>query len=321
MSMPSQGKEAVPISVRPMLEADLADARRIFRVAFGTFLGVPNPEEFWADREYVFTRWRTDPGAALVAETNGAPAGSNFATNWGSFGFFGPLTVRPELWNQRIAQKLLGPTMDLFAAWGVREAGLFTFAQSPKHIGLYQKFGFWPRFLTAVMSKSVIERKASFLSFSLLSEADQEQALRACRELTGSIYEGLDVTPEIWAIRSQNLGETLLLWGGDSLDAFAVCHCGEGTEAGKDSCFVKFAAVRPGPGADKAFERLLDECESLASDRGLRRLEAGVNLGRSKAYRRMLERGFRTDMQGVAMHRPASPAYNRPDVLVIDDWR
>ena len=199
MSMPSQGKEAVPISVRPMLEADLADARRIFRVAFGTFLGVPNPEEFWADREYVFTRWRTDPGAALVAETNGAPAGSNFATNWGSFGFFGPLTVRPELWNQRIAQKLLGPTMDLFAAWGVREAGLFTFAQSPKHIGLYQKFGFWPRFLTAVMSKSVIERKASFLSFSLLSEADQEQALRACRELTGSIYEGLDVTPEIWA--------------------------------------------------------------------------------------------------------------------------
>jgi GNAT superfamily N-acetyltransferase len=321
MPMPSQSREAASVSVRPMEEGDLVDARRIFRVAFGTFLGVPNPEEFWADREYVFTRWHARPDAALVAETEGGLAGSNFAAQWGSFGFFGPLTIRPELWNQRIAQRLLGPTMDLFSKWGVREAGLFTFAHSTKHIGLYQKFGFWPRFLTAVMSKGVKDRKAPPLKFSLLSGPEQEQAKGACRELTGSIYEGLDVTTEIEAIRSQNLGDTILLWGGDSLEAFAVCHCGEGTEAGRDSCYVKFAAVRTGPHAGNAFDRLLDACESLASERGLGRLEAGVNLSRIGAYRQMLERGFRTEIQGVAMHRPDSPAYNRPDIFVLDDWR
>ena len=161
MSTPSATTES-SVFIRPMKEADLGEARRIFRLAFGTFLGVQDhPEAFWADREYVFTRWRADPGAALIAEENGKLAGSNFATHWGSFGFFGPLTVRPDLWDQHIAQKLLAPTMELFEKWDLRETGLFTFAHSPKHIGLYQKFGFWPRFLTAIMSVEVTGKATS----------------------------------------------------------------------------------------------------------------------------------------------------------------
>ena len=126
---------------------------------------------------------------------------------------------------------------------------------------------------------------------------------------------------EIRSVKEQNLGETVLLWGGDSLDAFAVCHCGEGSEAGRNTCFIKFAAVRPGSDAENQFEHLLDVCEALAAERGLQRMEAGVNLNRSQAYRQMLRRGFRTDIQGVAMHKPDSHAYNRPDAFVVDDWR
>jgi hypothetical protein len=92
----SQNQPASNVSIRAMHRTDLEEARKIFRVAFGTFLGVPEPESFWADREYVFTRWQADPEAALVAEVNGRLAGSNFVTNWGSFGFFGPLTILPE---------------------------------------------------------------------------------------------------------------------------------------------------------------------------------------------------------------------------------
>src|SRR5581483_3409468 len=136
----------------------------------------------------------------------------------------------------RIAQKLLAPTMDLFESWGAKETGLFTFAQSPKHIALYQKFGYWPRFLTALMSRpvnleSVARKQASFVKFSALSEAAQKEALDACRKLSDAIYSGLDLTSEIRAVKDRNLGDTLLVWSGSSLDAFAVCHCGEGTEA------------------------------------------------------------------------------------------
>jgi hypothetical protein len=171
------------------------------------------------------------------------------------------------------------------------------------------------------MSKDVNKREASWTKYSAVNEGDGTQVLSACRKLTDSIYEGLDVTTEIRSVRHQGLGETILMWGGSSLDAFAVCHCGEGTEAGKNTCYVKFAAVQPGPGAENNFNSLLDACEALAAERGLQRIEAGVNLNRGGAYRHMLQRGFRTDIQGVAMHKPDAAAYNRPDIYLMDDWR
>lgn len=321
MSTPAQGKSAEPI-IRQMRESDVATAASIVRVAFGTFLGVPDPNSFAADKDYVATRWRMNPAAALAAELDGALAGSNFGTCWGNFAFFGPLTVRPEFWNRGIAQSLLAATMDLFDAWGVREAGLFTFAQSSKHVHLYQKFGFWPRFLTAIMEKPAVSPSADpWRKYSDLDESGRLQALQACIALTGSVFEGLDVTSEIRSVLDQQLGETVLIWNDDTLDAFAVCHCGAGTEAGAGVCYVKFGAVRPGKNVESAFGQLLRACEALAVEQGLKRIEAGVNLGRGPCYRRLLEHGFRTQIQGVAMHKPDSPGYNRPDVYVLDDWR
>ncbi len=90
----------------------------------------------------------------VAARDAGRLIGSNVATRWGSFGFFGPLTVLPEYWDRGVAQQLLQATMEIFDGWGLRHSGLFTFPQSAKHIGLYQKFGYWPRYLTAVMART-----------------------------------------------------------------------------------------------------------------------------------------------------------------------
>jgi hypothetical protein len=84
---------------------------------------------------------------------------------------------------------------------------------------------------------------------------------------------------------------------------------------------VKFGAIRPGPRASEHFERLLDACEALAATQGVARLIAGMNIGRHEAYRQMIRRGFRTDLQGVAMQRGNEAGYNRPGVFLIDDWR
>src|ERR1700730_4279075 len=129
------------VSVRPLAESDLPAADEIMRVAFGTFLGVPEPRTFMGDAAFVQPRWRSTPTAAFCAELDGEVVGSNFATRWGSFGFFGPLTVRVDLWDRGVATRLMEPVMDLFERWGVRHAGLFTFPESPKHVGLYNRFG------------------------------------------------------------------------------------------------------------------------------------------------------------------------------------
>jgi len=222
------------VTIRPLQEADLPSADRIFRRAFATFLGAPDPITFFGDVDYVRTRWLADRSAALGAELEGELVGSNFATSWGSVGFFGPLTVRPDLWDRGIGKSLLEQTMDLFGRWGTKHIGLFTFAQSAKHIGLYQRFGFWPRFLTAVMSKPIEDRRPE-LQWSVYSDVPGSGRMafrRSCEMLTDSVHPGLDLQREIRAVDEQKLGDTVLLSRSGVLVGLAVCHCGASSEAG-----------------------------------------------------------------------------------------
>jgi len=306
-----------------MRQDDVAAADRVFRLAFGTYLGLPDPMQFAGDADWVGMRWRVEPSAAFVAEHEGAVVGSVLAVHWGSVGFFGPVSVRPDLWDRGIAGQLLEPLMERFAAWRLTHAGLFTFAQSAKHVGLYGRFGFYPRFLTVVMAKPVVPPAAprGWTAFSALAEGDRVESLARCRELASSLHPGLDLSAEIGSVHAYRLGDTVLVGTGDRLTGMAVCHVGAGSEAGSQTCYVKFAAVRPGTDAGKHFDELLDACEAFARTRGVATLVAGTNLAREGAYRRMKERGFRTVLQGVRMDRPNEPGYSRPDVWAIDDWR
>jgi GNAT superfamily N-acetyltransferase len=323
MKTQSEGTAKGDIRVRPLQEADLSSADYIMRLAFGTFLGAPDPASFFGDVSYVRTRWKANPAAAFAAELNNEVAGSNFATSWGSVGFFGPLTIRPDLWDKGIGKRLMEPVMACFEKWQTKHAGLFTFANSQKHIGLYQRFGFYPRFLTAIMSKPVepTRRASAWTRFSDVSVSERPALLDDCGGLTNAIYEGLDVGHEIRAVANQNLGDSLLLWDDGKLTGIAVCHFGAGTEAGSGRCYVKFAAVRPGSHAEGHFNRLLDACEELASSKNLSRLVAGVNTARHEAYREMLARGLHADILGVVMGKPNDACYNRSGVYLIDDWR
>lgn len=310
------------LSVRVLQDGDLGVADHICRVAFGTFLGLDDPASFMGDAGYVRTRWRSNPASSLAAERDGELVGSNFATRWGSFGFFGPLSVRPDLWGAGVGQRLLESTMLLFDQWRTTHEGLFTFGQSPKHVHLYQKYGFWPRYLTAIMAKPVEggAKHADWTTLSSYSELQQQDLIGSCSQLTDSVYSGLDLTAEIEAVRRQRLGDTVLLLSGSTVDAFAVCHVGSGTEAGGDTCYVKFGVSDARHGAG-GFERLLSAIEDFAATQRIHTLSAGINTARHLAYRSMLSHGFRTQLQGVAMQRPNEPGFNKPEVWIMDDWR
>jgi len=311
------------VVIRPLTEADLADADRVFRVAFGTFLGAAEPQRFFGDADFVRTRWHADSDAAFAAVREGRLVGSNFAANWGSVGFFGPLTVDPACWNQGVAKLLLEPTVELFDSWGTRHAGLFTFAQSAMHVGLYQRFGFWPRFLTAVLSRPIRPPAPAHpgTRMSDLAGDARSGALASVRELTDAVYPGLDLTREIMSVLNQGLGDVVLIDDTAALQGVAICHIGAGTEAGGGNCYVKFGAVRPGQHAARQFELLVGACDRLAADKGAAALAVGANAGRDKAWKALAQRGFRTGIQGVTMHRPNEAGYCHSDSYVIDDWR
>jgi GNAT superfamily N-acetyltransferase len=322
MSTTADSARPQPV-IAPLGEPDLREAARIVRVAFGTFLGAPDPETFWADRDYVYGRWHAPHVAAFGATLDGNLVGSNFATQWGSVGFFGPLTVRPDLHDRGIAQALLAKTVDQFDAWGTTHSGLFTFSQSAKHVALYQKFGFYPRFLTAIMFAPARQSGPvpGASRFSALSPEGKAEVLRASREVTDTLYPGPDLSGEIAATDAQGLGNTVFLEVASGLAAFAICHFGRRSEAGKGFCFIKFGAVRATPWADKDFGRMLDAAEALAVSAGMPNVLAGANLARQEAYQHLAARGFCTAVQGVNMHRRNEPGYCRPGVYIIDDWR
>jgi len=219
------------VTIRQLREDEVLAARRISSLAFGTFLGVSETEDLRSDTNYIGTRLKADPTSAFAAEVEGSLVGSNIATNWGSVGTFGPLTVLPDYWDRGIGSRLMEPVVELFSKWDVKHRGLFTFAQSPKHIGLYQKYGFWPRFLSVVMSKSVNPRgeQGQWSRYSEANESDQRSLLNACYEITDAIYDGFDVERQFHAVQAQQLGDTVLLWHRDTVVGFGVSHCGPGT--------------------------------------------------------------------------------------------
>jgi GNAT superfamily N-acetyltransferase len=310
-----------PVKVGPLKESEIEEADRIVRLAFGTFLGVPNPLDFMGDRTFMAPRWHSPHVKVIAARDGGRLIGSNVVTRWGSFGFFGPLTVLPEYWDRGVAQQLLQATMTVFDRWGLRHTGLFTFPQSAKHVGLYQKFGYWPRYLTAIMTKTPEVKKGDGpVLMSALPKSQREQAILACAKLTHKIDKGLDITGEIRALLKQRTGEVVLTTARGAVDAFAVCLTGPGSEGGAKTCFIKFGAARGNAGAGERFDKLLEACEAFAASRGTT-VEAGVNLAREDACQRMRARGYRTITQGVAMQRPHADGFNRADAYIIDDWR
>jgi N-acetylglutamate synthase-like GNAT family acetyltransferase len=302
---------------------DLAAADRVLRLAFGTIRGLSDPSAAFGDADYVHTRFRAAPECAWVAEIDGDVVGSVFAACWGSFGFFGPLSVDPSFWDRGIGSRLLRPVLEAFASWDVRQAGLFTFADSAKHLGLYQKHGFWPGPLTAVTAKAV--GPTAPVPYALVSnelENGQGVVLDEIRTLTDQVCAGLDLDREILAVDEQRIGDTLLVRRDVTVEAMAVCHAGAGSEAGSDTCYVKFAAVRPDGDAQGRFGRLLGACEAYAAESGLGRLVAGVNTGRLHAYRYLLAHGFRLEQTGVSMwQHPERPHFHTPAHYVIDDLR
>ena len=313
--------------VRPLAEADLIEADRINRVAFGVFFGLEDPATFRGDGEVVRGRFRTSPHTAFAGELDGRLVACGFVMDWGSVAILGPLTVDVPYWGQGIARAMMTPMLDWIDEGGFDFSGLFTHPQSASHIRLYESYGYEMQRITGVMSKPAPAGASlgGAVLYSALSDDDRAAALADCRAVAETIHPGLDLSREIQAVADLGLGDTLVLRRDGAAVGFAVCHHGADTEASSARLMVKFAAVRADDDNDRAaaenFDRLVAACEGLAAARGAPEIVAGTNSGRAGAYGALRRAGYRTFMNGIAMLRPDTDGYNRPDRYVIGDWR
>src|SRR5437879_13447808 len=134
--------------------------------------------------------------------------------------------------------------------------GCVTYPTSPKHLYLYHKFGYRPKHLTAIMSRT-IDRGAARVPaapkpgkaplaarrFSTLEEAKKKAALARIHRITNAICRGMDLAKEIEIVDGLALGDTLLLERGRDVIGFAICHSPGVSEAPAGRLDVTFLAI------------------------------------------------------------------------------
>ena len=316
--------------VKVLDEREIAQIDRIFREAFSLQVGHPEPTTFAPGRSCM-ARLLVEPRGAFGAYISGELVAVAFATVWGSVGVFGPVAVQPGRWNTGVGRKLLQQSVRFFKESSVSDMVLCTFPDSVKHVSFYQRFGFFPDHLIAMVSRLVPDGPVSrdVELYSGHSSSRRQEVLSECREITESIYAGLDLSKEIEVAEKLSVGETVLLRKDSKLEAFAICHYGPGSETETDVLYIKFAAAASSPDLhtdstqekNEIFRTLLSKCSIFAQRKKLNMIFFGVNTARQEAYKVVLEEGFKIDSLSIAMQSPNRPIYNRPGVFVIDDWR
>lgn len=311
------------LDIRPLREDDLPAAWTCHRAAFARFNGIAEPEKFRPGASIIEPRWRAWPEAGFAATIDGALAGVAVMMNWGSVCILGPVAVHPDHWGQGIARALMEPLIAAIEAGSFAFTGLYTHAQSPMHIRLYEAYEFGIGRLTAILSKPISAAApiAGIERLSALSGDSRAARIEGARLVADSVFPGLDLTGEIEVLMANIAGDVLFVMEGSQVAGVALCHHGPGSEASEGQVLVKVAAAETGSHAPATFARLLDACEAYAADVGATRVVAGTNTGRSEAYRLMRQAGFRADITGIAMLRPATEGYNLPHIFAIDDWR
>src|SRR4029079_725270 len=148
--------------------------------------------------------------------------------------------------------------------------------------------------LTALTEKRVAPNASQLETLAGLDGHARATAIEGCVAVTSSLREGLDLTGEIECLAEPGKGDVVIVREGARIAAFALCHVGAASEAVTGSCYVKFAAVRPGAGGAGLLDGLLDACETLAAEGGADRLEVRVSLARRPESEPVDARGTQT---------------------------
>jgi GNAT superfamily N-acetyltransferase len=324
------------IKVRRVRKGDLSRIKEVVESAFADFyerqLG-SRPRQVFGGAQYVHHRWLMEPWGCYVAEENDSKiVGASIAVCWGSVGLLGPVAVLTPYQNQKVAQGLVKASQAFFDENHVTLQGVVTYPYSPKHLVLYQKFGFKPKALVAITGKSLERRDLQpgpkpargapqVFRFSTCDDARKKAVLGRIRALTAKIYRGLDLSKEIEITNGLSLGETLLVEKDRVIVGFAICHTPGVSEAPHGSLYVKYAAIDPARRRPEHFAQLLTACEEYGVAAGCQRIIVPVYTAYWRAYTALLGAGYGMDMLMIRMKRGKSVDYEHEEDFILDDWR
>jgi GNAT superfamily N-acetyltransferase len=238
-------------------------------------------------------------GAMMWRDGRGAIAAFNIAHRSGVEGWMGPLAVRDDCQGAGQGKNIVRAGVDLLTRSGCVVIGLETMPRTMDNIGFYSRLGFVPARLTVTLTVDAVTSPRAPRLLSALRSISRDDAIRECAALVHETLPGFDYTREIELTHELSLGDTLLLYEGDRLMGFALCHSAPLVEGRtREELRVLKAVVRDEASFDQMLVQLADLARRSATARVAIRLQGDY----SALYARMVSFGARvrwTDLRMV----------------------
>ena len=261
-------------------------------------------------------------GAMLWRDDRGNVVAFNVAHLSGTEAWMGPLAVHPDYQAHGLGKSLVGAGIEYLKAGGAKVIGLETMPRTMDNIGFYSSLGLNPGHLTLTVTiegEFAAPPPMGITSVRLggLEPNDVDKAVAQCLALTHEILPGYDFSREIRLTEELALGDTMMVFSGDRLAAFAVCHSVPLVEGRvREELRVLKLVAQSG----ETFDELVNVLSDHARRSGTRRLAVRMQSAYTNAYRRLVNRGGKVRWSDLRM---TLEGYSEPipaNGIVLSNW-
>jgi ribosomal protein S18 acetylase RimI-like enzyme len=288
--------------IRKMIKEDIPFVQIIDKLCFQT----ENIRRFELMEAFV------DEKASLVYECDGKIAGYIFNHILGSFAWFGTLGVHTDFRSENIGKQLVNETINIFhKEYNVKNIGLVTMPYSSYNIGFYLNLGFKAEKLALRLTKrlenlpvnktSPSEYEVKFIDID--NKTDFENLLTLCKNISNELYEGLDMSAELYLVKQSKMGTGFIVY--KSLEAIGFGVLRNKTvfaeEVANPSIRLLCLKLSASP-YESAIDQVLSSVYEYCSKKDYQQLSIEINTADSNICSYLLKNhGFKIDKPSVSL--------------------
>jgi GNAT superfamily N-acetyltransferase len=256
-------------------------------------------------------------GAMLWRDDRGRIVAFNMVHRSGTEGWMGPLAVRTEYQGLGTGKEIVLRGVEWLKSQGATVIGLETMPRTMDNIGFYSRLGFSPGRLTitTTLESALADTPARLLS--RFSGTARDDVLAECRALVQRLIPGYDYTREILLTQELALGDTVLLYDGDTLAGFALSHTAPLVEgrAREELRVLKLVLAD-----ENRFAELVHSVADFARRSGTRRISLRLQGEFLSAYHRAVALGGHVRWTDLRMSLTDYEEHRPEYGLVLSNW-
>jgi len=256
-------------------------------------------------------------GALLWRDDRGHIVAFNMVHQSGTEGWMGPLAVRTEFQGAGTGKEIVARGVEWLKARGATVIGLETMPRTMDNIGFYSRLGFLPGRLTITTTLDAAHGEVPATLIGRLSSRARDDVLAECLALVQRLLPGYDYTREIMLTNELSLGDTVLLYEGDTLKGFALAHTAPLVEGrSREELRVLKLVLED----DSRFVDLVRAISDFARRSGTRRIALRLQGEFLAAYQRVISLGGHVRWTDLRMSLAEYGEQRPKQGLVLSNW-